>query len=463
MGLRDKLLDLKRRLSDRKMYSIFIVTVAVVAIWGFYHQTRATRFRQELDNNYNRAFFDMVGYVNNVDTLLVKSIVASTKNKSATILQEAWREATLAQTNLSQLPISQQILASTSKFLTQVGDFAYTMNMQNISGNDLTKEEYDMLKQLNDFSGSLGKSLNDLQHQIVSGRLKWGELKSKGKTSFKQTSGKMPSANFESLDKTFQEYPTLIYDGPFSDHMTNVEPKGLTGEKLSVEQAKQKAMEFIGEDKIKEITEIGKSNNTNIETYSFKIHYNDVPEEQVAYIDITQKGGHVYDMLYNRPVANESISIDEAKAKGKKFLEDRGINNMVDTYYTNHNHSATINYAYKQGEVVMYPDLIKVKIALDNGEIIGMEAKGYLTSHYEREIPKPIITAEEARDKINPKLEILSSQLAIIPTEFLTEVPAYEFKGKLDERDFIIYINTQTGKEEDILIIIDTENGVLTM
>jgi len=57
---------------------------------------------------------------------------------------------------------------------------------------------------------------------------------------------------------------------------------------------------------------------------------------------------------------------------------------MVDTYYLKEDNTAIINYAYKQGDVVVYPDLIKVKIALDNGEVIGFESKGYLSNHTER-------------------------------------------------------------------------------
>ena len=61
------------------------------------------------------------------------------------------------------------------------------------------------------------------------------------------------------------------------------------------------------------------------------------------------------------------------------------------------------------------------------------------------------------------KAELSSEKLAIIPTEFNTEVLCYEFKGKINEVEFIEYINAQTGKEEDILVILNTPNGTLTM
>ena len=122
----------------------------------------------------------------------------------------------------------------------------------------------------------------------------------------------------------------------------------------------------------------------------------------------------------------------------------------------------TVNYAYTQEDVTMYPDLIKVKIALDNGEIIGLDATGYLNCHHERQIQKPQISIENARKGLSNKIEIKSEELAVIPTEWLTEKYCYEFKGKLDDTDFIAYINAETGEEEDVLIIINTPNGTLT-
>ena len=53
--------------------------------------------------------------------------------------------------------------------------------------------------------------------------------------------------------------------------------------------------------------------------------------------------------------------------------------------------------------------------------------------------------------------------MAIIPTEWQTEILCYEFKGKVNDKEFLLYINAENGREEDILIITDTGNGVLTM
>lgn len=463
MSIRGKLKDFKNRLSDRKMYTITIVALALVAAWGMYQYRNVANLRQELDNQYNRAFYEMVGYVDNVQALLIKSLITSTPNATATTMQEAWRQANLAQANLGQLPVSQHALANTAKFLAQVGDLAYSINHKNMEGKNLDGKEYKMIEQLHGYAESLNKSLNDLQSQISSGRIKWGELREKGTPLFKRTSSEMPKEQFENIDKTFVDYPTLIYDGPFSDHLTKIEPKGLTGEDLNQDEAKEYVIKFFGKDKVERVDTVGKNDNSDIKTYTYNVVFKDGSEDDIATVDVTQKGGHVLWMLRNRDTGQETVDIDKAKELGKKFLEERGYKGMVDTYYLKEDGTATINYAYQQEGVTIYPDLIKVKIALDNGEIVGFESKGYLYAHTERNIPEPKITEEEARSMIGDRMEIVSSGLAIIPTDYKTELFTYEFKGKLNDRDFIVYINAETGKEEKILMIVDTPNGILTM
>ena len=111
----------------------------------------------------------------------------------------------------------------------------------------------------------------------------------------------------------------------------------------------------------------------------------------------------------------------------------------------------------------MYPDLIKVKVALDNGDILGIETTGYLNNHCNRDLSNIKITKDDAKKVLNSKLNIESEGLAIIPTEWQTEILCYEFKGKINDTEFLVYINAENGNEEDILVIKDTPNGILTM
>lgn len=293
------------------------------------------------------------------------------------------------------------------------------------------------------------------------GRISWGELTKKGTAIFAQEVSNISKSSFTNLEENFHEYSGLIYDGAFSEHITKKEKKGLTGENVSEEKAKEIAKKFIGEDKVQEITLSGKSENTNMITYDFNAKINNEKEANLT-ISVSEKGGHIVFMNYNRSIEAESVSQDRANEIGKKYLEDRGFKNMKETYYLKQDGIVTINYAYEQNDVTVYPDLIKLKVALDNGEVMGVETSGYLNNHETRDVSKVLISKEQAKKNLNKNLDIKSENLAIIPTEWKSEVLCWEFKGKVDDTDFLVYINCETGKEEDILVIINTPNGTLT-
>ena len=459
--IKNKLIDWKNRLKDRHMLSIIVVLFTIIIILSVIIYKKQTEYRQASENQYNMAFYELVDYVQNVETYLAKSLISSSPEHGAETLTHVWREANLAQAYLSRLPIDSVELEKTAKFLNQVSDYSYSLSRKNIYNEELTEEDLKNLEDLHNYSVELRNTLDQLSADINDGRIKWGELTKKGEVAFAQEVSNISKNSFSNLEENFHEYSGLIYDGAFSEHMTSSQKKGLTGDNIDEEKAKQIATDFIGKDRMQEINLSGKSENTDIITYDFSVKVNNENEENMN-ISITEKGGHVLLMNYNRNVEAELISQEEADKIGKQFLEDRGLNNMKETYYLKQDGIVTINYAYKQDEVTVYPDLIKLKIALDNGEVMGIETKGYLNSHEERKIPEVKITKEKAKESLNKNLEITSESLAIIPTEWQTEVLCWEFKGKVNDTDFLVYVNAGTGKEEDILVITNTPNGTLT-
>ncbi len=464
--IKSKLYDWKNRLQDRHMLSLVVTLVTVIAVLGLYTYKRERQFRQTAENNYNMAFFELVSYVENVETYLAKSLISSTPEHGAETLTHVWREANLAQSYLARLPMGSQELANTSKFLNQVSDYSFSLSRKNINNQNLTEDDFNNLKELHTYSVDLENTLNQLSADINDGRIKWGELTNKGSSIFLTQVSNISKDSFDNLEENFHEYSGLIYDGAFSEHMTSVEKKGLTGEEISEEEAKKIATDFIGNDRVGEINSNGVSEDTDIPSYDFSIKAKNDKKEIIA-VSVSKKGGHIIFMNYNRNVEAESISQERADEIGKNFLNSKGFPNMKETYYLKQNGVVTINYAYNQkstnGDVVVYPDLIKVKVALDNGEILGIETTGYLNSHYERNIPVAKITKEKAKENLNKSLQIESEGMAIIPTEFKTEILCWEFKGKVDDTEFLVYINVQTGAEEDILVIKNTPNGTLTM
>lgn len=440
---------------------LLISAVAIVLGVNLYKNNKD--YELAMENSYNYAFYEFINYVDSMETYLSKSTISVSPEHGAETLTYVWREANLAETYLSQIPITTEGLSNASKFLNQVSDYSYALSRKNMENESLTQEDLDNLTKLHEYSVQLKNAVIELSEELNNGSISWSELTGDKGTELAQQVSNISQDSFDSIEGTFDDYTGLIYDGAFSEHRTSIERKGLTGEDISEEQAREVAQNFIGKDNIKEITSNGLSENGNIPSYNFDIILNNDEENNIKTISIAKKGGNVIYVNYNRKIGQENLSEDQAIEIATNFLNDKGYTNMKETYYLIQERVITINYAYEQEGVICYPDLIKIKIALDDGEILGFESTGYLNCHFIRNIDKQnIISAEEAKELINKNIEIERERLAIIPTEYDTEIYCWEIQGKVANNEFLVYINAHTGEEEDILVIINTPNGILT-
>ena len=456
----DKMKEFGRKLRSKRLYILTAALLIAFVGMGIYTFKEKNKYRTAIENNYNMAFYQLVDYVQEVEVYLAKSIISGSPESSTENLTYIWREANLAQTYLSMLPMNSSELENTAKFLNQVSDYTYSLSRKTIESQELKQEDLDNLDKLHNLSLDLENTLNQLSIDLSDGKISWAELTREKNPPFSQQVSNISQDSFSNLEENFHEYAGLIYDGAFSEHMTNPQRLGLTGDNVTEEQAKKVAEEFIGSNRIKEITSKGSTEHANIEAYDFTVK---TVDNTTTWISVSKKGGHVISMNSNREVTAEILTQEELDELTDKFLENHGFPSMKKTYFTKNGGIQTINYAYEQDGVIVYPDLIKIKVAMDNGEILGIETTGYLNSHTERKLTEVKVSKEDARKKINQNLEIKSERLAIIPTEFQTELMCWEFKGTIGDRDFLVYINVETGKEEDILVILNSAEGTLTM
>lgn len=449
-------------INKKYLYLVLIIVLIVSVVLGVFLYRQKKEYTIAVQNQYNFAFYELIDYVQDLKNYLAKATISSSKENGAETLMHVWREANLAQVYLSQLPVSSEELSNTAKFLNQVSEYSYSLSRKCIDDEDLTSEEIDNLTKLYDYSKDLSSTLNQLSDDIHSGRISWNDLTKDSDLAFAKQVDNLSKNSFSNIDNNFGEYQGLIYDGAYSEHIESQEKKGLVGDEIDEEKAREIAKNFIGNDRILKIDNLGFIENGDIPVYEFSISIKDGNPNNPANIAISKKGGHIVLLNYNREITAEVLTFEEADEIGKRFLQSRNINNMKSTYYLKQGGAITINYAYSENNVTIYPDLIKLKIALDNGEILGFETSGYLNNHTKRNIETPKIRIEQAKENLNKNLEITSEGLAIIPTEWKTEILCYEFKGKINDIDFLMYVNANTGREEDILVIVNTPNGILT-
>ena len=84
-------------------------------------------------------------------------------------------------------------------------------------------------------------------------------------------------------------------------------------------------------------------------------------------------------------------------------------------------------------------------------------------NHCERELSAPALTVDEAKERISTELEVSATKLALVPKDSMREVLCYEFKGAFAGKNFLVYVNAENGREEEIFILLESEEGILTV
>lgn len=425
-----------------------------IAIWQF---RSANYYRNQVDMAYQRAFYDLVDYAKTVDTSLEKGIHATSAQNIVRLSNEIWAEAGSAKAALGQLPLSGTQLDNLSRFMSQVGNYTITLANKALEGEELTEQEQQTLDQLSQYSRQLCTALVEMEAQVNSGEISIQQL-----SRVLPDSTEVPDfcAGFQDIEAGFSELPSLIYDGPFSDHLAQRESLLLKdAAQITEEEARQKASALMNVAAEQLIASEGI--HSTIPTYSFS--WEDENGNFVS-VDITQQGGYPLYLIDSRSTGDAMLSTEWAVRQAKDFLAQNGFGDMQESYYMEEDGILTINFAPVQDGYLCYPDLIEVGISMDDGHIVLLEASGYIMNHHEREIPTIKKTRSQVEKTINDRLTPQEYTLAVIPTDGGGEVFVHGFLcTNSDDRKYLTYFNTQTGEEERIFLLLEDESGTLAM
>jgi len=445
----------------RLLIALGLAAALAVGLFAYNQYLRQRSVASLLEAQRQQTFATLVGSAEGLDVALSKSIASADLGQLTLLLAEAHRLASSAADAVGQVPLGQPALTNMAAFFTQAGDYVYSLARQTARGQSPSSDQMKQLVRLQGQASSLSAELHRLQGTALTRPFRWASLPLPGSRTTTPASPVVDGVN--ALEKSVQEYPSLTYDGPFADKNINRKPAGLTGPEVTQAQAQDIALRFMsvggGSFRVARTATV----RGNIPAYSFHLIPGPGVQSTEADIDISRTGGQVVWMLKSRPIGNASLSLTDAQARAVDFLRTHGIAGMTPTGALRHGGEAIVNFAGQENGVVIYPDLMKVAVALDNGEILGFDATQYLMSHTNRSLPRPKITEQQARLSLNPQLKVLSSRLAVIPTDDLKEVLTYEFHGTVGEQEFLVYINALTGREEKILRVIRSADGMLTM
>lgn len=423
---------------------IFAVLTAICLAAFIWQVTRATRLTRQIEASRQQAFFGLVDDLQSLETNLSKFVLSSTPSEGAMLLTRVSMQAGEAQSSLAQLPLDSKTLQETMKFVNQTADFARTLIAAAASGRTFNDSDMASITALLGHCTTINNQLRDM---LMTTPDKWWV--EEGENAAPLTSA---------LDtENSSEYPSLIYDGPFSDGLHEGEAKALSHEIISEDEGLQRAIAFVGSSRVMGYARSADTKGP-VASYGYVL---DTTDGKIN-IHVTNKGGEVLWMTPETAQYETTLTIESCVTAAREFLETHGYGEMESSYFQQYNGLAVINFACVQDGVLIYPDLVKVQVRMDIGSVVGVEANNYLMNHTERTDLTPAITVDEAREMTTDRLSVTRERLCVIPRPS-GERLAYEFMGTWQGDQYIIYIDALTGKEIDILRIVDGEGGQLTV
>ena len=430
---------------------IAVLSLGVVGtgIWGYQEHQEKNALLINAENNYQRAFHNLTQQVDVLHDKIGTTLAMNSRQSLSPALAEVWRITSEAHNDVGQLPLTLLPFNKTEEFLAKIGQFSYRVAVRDLDKEPLNDKEYETLKTLYGQAGEIQDELRNVQHLTMKNNIRWMDVESALAT------GTEPADNtiidgFRTVESTVEGYNETDL-GPAFGNLNEKENQlnFLEGEDFSKEEAIKKAEKYIGlgKDTKIQITESGKGSDFPFYSISMENKKN----KQMSNMDITKKGGHPLWYVLPRDVKEQKISLNEAGNIALKFLVDNKYRDLEIIESTQYDHIGVFTIIKTMDGVRVYPKSVKVKVALDNGQVIGFANNDYLKAvNSETEIAKPAITLEEARAKVNPKLKVMEDHLAVIMNDLGKAVLCYEFMGTLDQDTYRIFINADSGMEEDV-------------
>lgn len=427
-----------------------LIAVIILSVYLGIYVNKHTAKERDLDSFYQSAYYGLVGNFVDIENDLAKARVMSDSKILRDNLMKIDVNCNLASQNLQIFYANNDGMHSLMNYINQLGDYCVFLIKQIEQGNNLTTSQMESLNRLWSVSKEYGKLLNSLQDYATDG------------TTFSAMLG-ANNEKFESILSGINngsiEYPSLIYDGPFSDGLQNREPKGVVGEEITAEQGKKFVEKYLVGYDIENI-EYAQDSVNRIPSYMYDVK---LKGNRQCSVQIAKNGGLLLMMDLLHETEEPMLTIGQCAKVAEQYCDSIGLNNMKVVWVNNNRSNVYINLCYEQDGIVNYPDMVKLKISLDTGEVIGFEGLNYAFNHHVRDIAPVTISEEDALLNVSAILENIQCRLVTIPWNVVSEKVAYELVGELDGEKYFVYVDAYNGSELNVLRMIDSNQGELLM
>lgn len=428
--------------SRNLIIGLLAAVLAAALVWGVVENVQRRAYRLRLNAMLERSFYELVSSLGDMEVKLDKLTVSDGAGEDVLLLSELYRQADGAARDVAALPGGHESIEEVLAFVNRLSEYSGALMRRVAQGGGITAAEEAQLGVLLERCRALNRTVQSLEVSQVA-QVSLTDVRSRtGAASDPYAAFANPTA----------PVPQLIYDGAFSQ-ASRTPPRALGVERIDEQAALAIARRYVGEGRVTAV-EAEQGVDGEIPCWGVRV---DTADAGALHLQITRTGGHVLLMMPEYSPGGVNHTLDACRRNAEEFLRTRQYGDVEPAYYQVGFGMVTFNFVPVQSGVRLYPDLVKVQVSLETGLVIGVESNNYLRNHVPRAFPENPLTADEARALVHT-LEVESVRPVLIPRNG-QEIFCYEVRGTHEGQTYLVYLDAVTGRTQDILQVVRTDDG----
>ncbi len=442
-----------RRRTEVWPYLLLSVALLGALSFGWYQTRQRNLLALDAENQYMSAFHKLKWNSENIEERTAKLMATDDRQMQEALLADLRVYSAQAVENISALPLANMHTPRISSFLNTVRLATDEMHYKLSQGGTLGEQDWARLADLRRQSVSFEDELSNLLGLVGTNMIKWSGTArvtgpaqpgnaatpiTKSVTHIEKALAPAPGEASAQAPGSSPEAPPRTSPGPpvdaaaaslaikrFIDVPLNGEPV-LTGSSTAEEEGKLPMYFFNAQ----------KMNGTPLN------------------FGVSVAGGHVIFMIDGRPVRERNFTEEQLAERARQMLRKWGYPSAEFVSAAENTGTLMMDFAPRQDGVMIMTELIKVSLAMDNGELVAFDARNYWVNRHDRKLETPRVSAALARTKLAPRLKTTAEPtLAVVADQVHRERLAWEFRAEYDTQRYLVYIDAVDGREINVLRI----------
>ncbi|MFF5993592.1 PepSY1/2 domain-containing protein [Lysinibacillus sp. KU-BSD001] len=408
------------------LYLLGILSFALV-LYTIHLSQENGELKQAVHAQYTSELASASEKLNNLSKTVLQAQLFQDEQARSEEMDSIWRLSNELRNSITKLPIQSEVASELLSYLGKMGEQAKRgteADWEGISQNMKMLSEDWTVATARYFAAD--SDYNTWQDHVLD------EVNS----PFKQVSTTVKSYREANFPITASE----------SDYQKKRELAHITDKDVTKEQAVNRVQELFPTIDGATLTV---SMNADDAAYPF-YHIQFVRGSRLGYADVTKKGGHLLSFLLERPVNEQSISQQQARDTATQFLKQAGFTDVVYTEARENHEAWHFVFTRQAGDALVYPDSIQLKIAKDNGEVLGANTMEYIQKET---IPDTKPTPLNADEYFTDRVTVEDTKLVYTENAGYELVLCYEMT---------VRVNNDTNDTFRVLIDANTHDVIQT-